>query len=207
MYKKNIKVRNLGLRNIQNVCASMYNFTIKRKVSTPDEIWLVQHYPVFTVGVSETRYRFLVPNNIPVVFSNRGGKITYHAPGQLIIYVLIDLVRRNFTVRKLITLMQNTIISTLKCFSINSYVLSNFPGIYVNNKKICSMGLRIKKGCSFHGMALNINMNLSPFEYINPCGNNFKMTQVVDLKPNLYFKIVQLILVKKIQKYFEHFRF
>ncbi|AAO26976.1 lipoate-protein ligase B [Buchnera aphidicola str. Bp (Baizongia pistaciae)] len=202
MYKKNIKIRNLGLRRIQDVCSSMNDFTITRKISTPDEIWLVQHYPVFTIGVSGTKHDVLVSNNIPIIFSNRGGKITYHAPGQLIIYVLINLFRRKLTVRRLILLMQNIIISTLKSFSIDSYILNNFPGVYVNNKKICSLGLRIRNGCSFHGMALNINMDLLPFEYINPCGNSFKMTQVIDIKPNLCFKIIKLMLMHKIREIF-----
>ncbi|XBC39963.1 MAG: lipoyl(octanoyl) transferase LipB [Buchnera aphidicola (Chaetogeoica yunlongensis)] len=202
MYIKSIKIRNLGLRSVQNVCSNMYNFTINRTNFTKDEVWLVQHYPVFTIGVQENKIKFLIENNIPVVFSNRGGKITYHAPGQLIMYFLINLSRRKITVRKLISCMYDTILSTLKYFSINSYLLNNFPGIYVNNKKICSIGLRIKNGCSFHGMSLNINMNLLPFRYIYACGNDFESTQIADIQPNLCFKTIQRVLIQKIKKNF-----
>ncbi|XBC37891.1 MAG: lipoyl(octanoyl) transferase LipB [Buchnera aphidicola (Meitanaphis microgallis)] len=200
--KFNIKVRNLGLRHIEMTSNSMQRFTITRNKFTLDEIWLVQHYPIFTFGVSEKICNWCIPKSIPIVFSNRGGKTTYHGPGQLLIYFLLDLVRRGMNVGQLIVLMQNVVLYTLKCLSIDAYVLNTFPGIYVNKKKICSFGLRIKKGCSFYGMALNVDMNLSPFNYINPCGNDIKMTQVIDIKPNLNFKIVQLVLINSIKKYF-----
>ncbi|XBC40980.1 MAG: lipoyl(octanoyl) transferase LipB [Buchnera aphidicola (Nurudea yanoniella)] len=197
-----VKIRNLGLRDINVVSNYMRNFTITRNKFSTDEVWLVQHYPIFTFGVSEHKYNWIVPQNISIIFSDRGGKTTYHGPGQLIAYFLIDLVRRKLTVKNFILLLQNIILSTLRHFSIYAYILNEFPGIYINNKKICSFGLRIKKGCSLYGIALNIDMDLSPFNYIYPCGNNFKMTQVIDIKPHLNFKIVQLVLIKNIKKYF-----
>ncbi|WP_261979195.1 lipoyl(octanoyl) transferase LipB [Buchnera aphidicola] len=200
--KLNVKIRNLGLRKIEMISNSMKDFTVMRNKYTLDEIWLVQHYPVFTYGVSEKEYNWFIPKRIPIIFINRGGKTTYHGPGQIVTYFLLDLIRRNINIKTLMLLMQNVVMSTLKCFSIHSYILEQFPGIYVNDKKICSFGLRIKKGCSLYGMSLNIDMDLSPFSYINPCGNNIKMTQIVDVKPNLNFRTVQLALMNNIKKYF-----
>lgn len=200
--KSNLKIRNLGLRHIKVISNYMKYFTITRNKFTLDEIWLVQHYPTFTFGISEKKCRWFIPKNIPILFSNRGGKTTYHGPGQLVVYFLLDLVRRKMKISQLILLMQKIILSTLQCFSIHACVSKKFPGIYVNDKKICSFGLRIKKGCSLYGMALNIDMNLSPFDYINPCGNNIKMTQVIDIKPSLSFRTVQSVLINNIKNIF-----
>ncbi|XBC39461.1 MAG: lipoyl(octanoyl) transferase LipB [Buchnera aphidicola (Nurudea shiraii)] len=201
--KFKVKIRNLGLRNINVVSNRMQEFTITRNKFSLDEVWLVQHYSVFTLGVSEKKYDWIVPRYIPVVFSNRGGKITYHGPGQLVVYFLIDLVRRKLKIKDFIMLLQKIVLSTLKYFSIDAYVLNKFPGIYVSNRKICSFGFKIIRGCSFYGIALNIDMDLSPFDYINPCGNNIKMTQIVDFQPHLNFKIVQSLLFNNIKKYFQ----
>ncbi|XBC38412.1 MAG: lipoyl(octanoyl) transferase LipB [Buchnera aphidicola (Floraphis choui)] len=200
--KCNIKIRNLGFRHIKPISNHMENFTIMRNRFVLDEIWLVQHYPIFTIGVSEKKHTWSIPKHIPIIFSNRGGKITYHGPGQLVVYFLLDLIRRKINISQLVLLIEKIVLSTLKCFSIRAYTMKKFPGIYVNNKKICSFGLRIKKGCSFHGMALNIDMDLSPFDYINPCGNNIKMTQIIDINPNINFRIIQLVLVNNIKKHF-----
>lgn len=203
LYNESLKFKNLGLRPIQFVLDSMLSFTEKRKDSTIDEIWLVQHYPVFTMGTKRTMQDFYIkPKDIPILFSNRGGRVTYHGPGQLLIYVLINLIRRKYSINKLLWLMHQVIILTLKQCSINAYVLRDLPGVYVNGKKICSLGLRIKNGCTFHGMALNIKMDLSPFNYINPCGTNFKMTQIIDIQPNFSFRVIQLILTNFIKKLF-----
>ncbi|ANF17034.1 octanoyltransferase [Buchnera aphidicola (Schlechtendalia chinensis)] len=203
--KVNIKIRNFGLRQFKIISHYMQHFTSIRNECMLDEIWLVQHYPVYTFGVNERKYSWKVPKNIPIIFSDRGGKTTYHGPGQIIVYFLLDLIRLKISISTLIYLIQETILSTLKYFSITAYVLKEFPGIYVDNKKICSFGLRIKKGCSFYGTSLNVDMDLSPFSYINPCGNNINVTQVIDIKPNLNFRLIQLVLINNIKKYFSMF--
>ncbi|MCJ7462327.1 MAG: lipoyl(octanoyl) transferase LipB [Candidatus Baumannia cicadellinicola] len=167
----------------------MQRFTERRKANTIDEIWLVQHPPVFTQGnASESEYLLLIPGDIPVVQSDRGGKITYHGPGQQVMYVMLDLRRRNLLVRDLITILEKTVITTLYKFAITTaYSKKDAPGVYVGDDKICSIGLRIRKGCSLHGLALNIAMDLSPFLLINPCGEvGLRMTQLSRLSPVVY---------------------
>ncbi|XBC44601.1 MAG: lipoyl(octanoyl) transferase LipB [Buchnera aphidicola (Schlechtendalia peitan)] len=200
--KYNFKIRNFGLRHIKTISNYMKYFTIRRNQFSKDEIWLVQHYPIYTFGISEKTYNWVIPKNIPIMFSDRGGKTTYHGPGQLVVYFLLDLMRFKMNINQFVSLIQKTVLSTLEYFSISGYILKNFPGIYVNNRKICSFGLRIKKGCSFYGIALNISMDLSPFDYINPCGNNIKMTQIIDVKPEINFRTVQLVLMNNIKRYF-----
>ncbi len=175
----------------------MYQFTKKRTVNTPDELWFMEHYPVFTQGQAGKKEHLLAPGNIPVIQSDRGGQITYHGPGQQIMYTLLDLKRNQISVRELITALEITVINTLSEFSITAYAQREAPGVYVKQKKICSLGLRIHKGCSFHGLALNINMDLTPFQRINPCGYaGMKMTQLNDLVPCSQIKDVEPLLIK-----------
>lgn len=160
----------------------MHTFTDERDENTCDEVWLVEHNPVFTQGQAGKEEHVLAAGDIPIVKSDRGGQVTYHGPGQLVAYVLINLRRKNTGVRELVTHIENTVVNTLYQFGIESAARPDAPGVYVNNKKICSLGLRIRKGCSFHGLALNVNMDLSPFLRINPCGYaGMEMIQLHDL--------------------------
>ncbi len=175
-------VKHLGRQDYQPVWQAMHDFTDSRDETTVDEVWLVEHNPVFTQGQAGKAEHILNPGNIPVIQSDRGGQVTYHGPGQLVVYFLIDLRRKNLGVRDLVTHIENIVINTLKSFDIESAARPDAPGVYVDNKKICSLGLRIRRGCSFHGLALNINMDLSPFLRINPCGyQGMEMVQVSQL--------------------------
>jgi len=148
----------------------MHDFTDSRTDATADEIWLVEHLPVFTQGQAGKAEHLLMTGDIPVIQSDRGGQVTYHGPGQQVMYVLLNLKRRKLGVRELVTLLEQTVVNTLAEFAIDAHPRADAPGVYVGEMKICSLGLRIRKGCSFHGLALNINMDLSPFQRINPCG-------------------------------------
>lgn len=175
-------VRQLGLRDWQPVSDAMHRFTDQRDSETPDEVWLVEHNPVFTQGQAGKAEHLLMPGDIPVVQSDRGGQVTYHGPGQQILYVMIDIRRRKLGVRQLVTVLEQTVIKTLADYSVTAYSRDDAPGVYVDGKKICSLGLRIRKGCSFHGLALNIDMDLGPFLRINPCGYaGMEMTRLADL--------------------------
>ncbi|AEO08067.1 lipoyl(octanoyl) transferase LipB [Buchnera aphidicola] len=204
MQKKIIFFRNLGIQNYLDIFQEMNNFTISRNINTFDEIWFVEHYPIFTQGVLTQKNNILYSSSIPIVNTDRGGKITYHGPGQQILYFLIDLVRRKISIRQFINIIQNIIIATLNYFSISAYTKQNMPGVYVNKKKICSLGLRIKKGSTLHGLALNVDMNLQPFEDIHPCGDkNIKMTQIKEFNKKITIKNVKNILIKQLSKYLE----
>lgn len=175
-------VKNLGRQDYEPVWKAMHTFTDERDENTCDEVWLVEHNPVFTQGQAGKEEHVLAAGDIPIVKSDRGGQVTYHGPGQLVAYVLINLRRKNIGVRELVTHIENTVINTLSHFNVESAARPDAPGVYVDNKKICSLGLRIRKGCSFHGLALNINMDLSPFLRINPCGYaGMEMIQLYDL--------------------------
>lgn len=175
-------IRRLGRQDYLPVWQAMHQFTDQRDEQTADEIWLVEHHPVFTQGQTGKAEHLLNPGNIPIVQSDRGGQVTYHGPGQLVAYVLINLRRKKLGVRELVTHIEQLVIDTLKTYHIDSAARPDAPGVYVDGKKICSLGLRIRKGCSFHGLALNVNMDLSPFLRINPCGyQGMEMVQVCDL--------------------------
>ncbi|WP_122035779.1 lipoyl(octanoyl) transferase LipB [Aliivibrio sp. EL58] len=179
---KRLVVKNLGRQDYEPVWKAMHTFTDERDENTCDEVWLVEHNPVFTQGQAGKEEHVLAAGDIPIVKSDRGGQVTYHGPGQLVAYVLINLRRKNTGVRELVTHIENTVVNTLHQFGIESAARPDAPGVYVNNKKICSLGLRIRKGCSFHGLALNVNMDLSPFLRINPCGYaGMEMIQLHDL--------------------------
>jgi lipoyl(octanoyl) transferase len=157
-------------------------FTDKRTPETPDEIWLIEHNPVYTLGQAGKLEHILNPGNIPIEKTDRGGQVTYHGPGQLIIYPLLNLRRLKLGIRELVTLLENTIIHLLATYGINAEAKKEAPGVYVNSAKIASIGLRIRKGYCYHGLAFNVSMDLSPFAGINPCGmRQLTITQLSDL--------------------------
>ncbi|WP_276640248.1 lipoyl(octanoyl) transferase LipB [Siccibacter turicensis] len=197
MLQDKILIRHLGLQPYEPVSQAMHDFTDTRDEQTADEIWLVEHYPVFTQGQAGKAEHVLAAGDIPVVQSDRGGQVTYHGPGQQVMYVLLNLKRRRLGVRELVTVLENTVVNTLAEWGIDAYARADAPGVYVNGQKICSLGLRIRKGCSFHGLALNIAMDLSPFQRINPCGYaGMQMVQVSDLHPDATVDSVQPLLVQ-----------
>lgn len=182
---ESLVIRQLGLQPYEQVSRAMHRFTDKRNAASADEIWLVQHPQVFTQGQAGKAKHLLQPGTIPVIQSDRGGQVTFHGPGQQVMYVLLDLRRRRLGVRELVTLLEQTVIATLARFAISAQARTDAPGVYVGADKICSLGLRIRKGCAFHGLALNVAMDLSPFLRINPCGYaGLHMTQVSDLSPS-----------------------
>ncbi|MDT3411298.1 lipoyl(octanoyl) transferase LipB [Kosakonia cowanii] len=197
MSQDTILIRNLGLQPYAPVSQEMHDFTDRRDDDTPDEIWLVEHPPVFTQGQAGKAEHVLAAGDIPVIQSDRGGQVTYHGPGQQVMYVLINLKRRKIGVRELVTLLENTVIDTLAQLDIVANARPDAPGVYVDGKKICSLGLRIRKGCSFHGLALNIDMDLAPFMRINPCGYaGMEMTQVSKLVENASMDKIRTILIQ-----------
>lgn len=175
-----IEIKKLGLQDYQSTWQAMQDFTAQRHVDTPDQIWLVEHPPVYTQGLNgQPEHIQQSLGDIPLVQSDRGGQITYHAPGQLIVYTLIDLKRRQLGVRALVSLLEQACIDQLAELGISAQSRKDAPGIYVNSQKIASLGLKIKRQCSYHGLALNVNMDLSPFQRITPCGlSGMQMTQV-----------------------------
>lgn len=203
MSQNTLLIRNLGLQPYESVSTAMHDFTYHRDESTPDEIWLVEHPAVFTQGQAGKAEHILLSGDIPVIQSDRGGQVTYHGPGQQIVYLLLNLKRRKLGVRELVTVLEQTVVNTLAEFSITAYPRAEAPGVYVDGRKICSLGLRIRQGCSFHGLALNINMDLSPFLSINPCGYaGMEMTQVshfvenitpADVQPRLVANLIALL--------------
>ena len=162
---------------------NMQNFTKNRDGKTKNEIWLVQHSPVFTLGLAGLESHILFNNHsIPIVRCDRGGQVTYHADGQIVAYVLIDLKREQINTRQLVSSLENSVITHLKKYKINANSDKNAPGVYVAQKKIASIGLRIKNNCSYHGISYNIDMDLTPFKYINVCGyQNLEVTQLKDI--------------------------
>jgi lipoyl(octanoyl) transferase len=193
-----IQIRQLGLQPYEPISQAMHDFTDTRDETTADEIWLVEHERVFTQGQAGKAEHVLVPGDIPVIQSDRGGQVTYHGPGQQVMYVLLNLKRRKLGVRELVTILEQTVVNTLAELQIEAYPRADAPGVYVDGRKICSLGLRIRKGCSFHGLALNIDMDLSPFLRINPCGYaGLEMTQVSSLRAGTALEDVQPLLINK----------
>jgi lipoyl(octanoyl) transferase len=178
-----IIINNLGLQDYTTVWQAMQDFTVQRDADTPDELWIVEHPPVYTLGLNGKREHLLLnTGDIPVIHSDRGGQITYHAPGQVIIYTLLDIKRRNINIRQLVSLLEQTMIDTLAYYGIVAFAKADAPGVYVKGKKIGSIGIRIKQHCSYHGLSFNNAMDLTPFNFINPCGfKDLKVTQLADL--------------------------
>lgn len=163
-------IRQLGLQDYSRIWQAMQQFTDLRDSNTPDEIWLLEHPPVFTQGQAGKAEHLLFPGDIPVVQVDRGGQVTYHGPGQLVAYVLLDIKRRNLGVRQLVSMLENILIELLRRYDIGAEARPDAPGVYVAGAKIASLGLRVRKGCTFHGLALNVQMDMEPFSRINPCG-------------------------------------
>lgn len=174
-------VRHLGVVEYLPTLEAMRTLTAERDDATPDEIWLLQHPQVFTQGQAGKPEHLLAPGDIPVIQVERGGQVTYHGPGQLVAYLLLDLRRLGFGVRELVTAMEQTLVDVLASYGVEAAPKSDAPGVYVKGDKIASLGLRVRRGCSFHGLALNVDMDMRPFQRINPCGYaGLKMTQLRD---------------------------
>lgn len=172
-------VRNLGLVDYQPTLDAMRSLTAERDAATPDEIWLLQHPPVFTQGQAGKAEHVLAAGDIPVIQVERGGQVTYHGPGQLVGYLMIDLRRRGLGVRELVTAMEESLVELLAGYGVDAAPKPDAPGVYVDGAKIASLGLRVRRGCSFHGLALNVDMDMEPFGRINPCGySGLRMTQL-----------------------------
>ncbi|MSP86605.1 MAG: lipoyl(octanoyl) transferase LipB [Methylotenera sp.] len=177
-----IKIRHLGLTGFEETWHAMQQFTASRSAETADELWLTEHAPVYTLGLNRKHVRIPNHTDIPLVLTDRGGKITYHGPGQLILYVLLDLNRHQLNVRTLVTMLENSVIKFLAEYGVHAMAKANAPGVYVDDAKIAALGLRIKNNYCYHGLSLNINMDLKPFETIDPCGYvGLKVTQTKDL--------------------------
>jgi lipoyl(octanoyl) transferase len=174
-------VKNLGLQDYQDILAKMQAFTAIRDDKTPDELWIVQFDSIFTTGISKQDKYPNEINNIPVIKTDRGGQITYHGKGQIVIYLLLDLARLKIGVKKLVNLIEDSIILLLKNLDISAYRRENMPGVYVNNKKIASLGLKVKAGKTYHGLSLNTQMDLLPFNLVDTCGyQNLGVCQISD---------------------------
>ena len=179
-------VRRLGLQDYTPVWRAMANYSDQRDDTSDDEIWLVEHPPVFTQGQAGRAEHVLMPGDIPVIQVDRGGQVTHHAPGQLVAYPLIDIRRRGLGVRQLVSRTENAIIETLAEISIVAYAKPDAPGVYVGQSKVASLGFRIRKGRSFHGLSLNVDMDLDGFRRINPCGYaGLEMVRTVDLSEDV----------------------
>lgn len=177
-------VRHLGIQPYLPIWQAMQQFTDQRTAQTADEIWILQHFPVFTLGLNGWAEFIYDAGDIPVIPVDRGGQVTYHGPGQLVVYLLIDLKRRGLGIRALISLLETTIIQTLQTFDITGYAKAEAPGVYVAGAKIAAVGLRVRRGCSYHGLSFNIDMDLSPFTRIAPCGYpQLEVTQLKALQP------------------------
>jgi lipoyl(octanoyl) transferase len=175
-------IRELGLKPLPDVWASMQKFTAERTAETADEIWFVEHPPVFTLGLRADRAHLLAPGDIPVVQIDRGGQVTYHGPGQMVAYVLLDLGRLRLNIRGLVQALENAVIDTVAGYGVSAVGRRDAPGVYVDGKKLAAVGLRVRRNCSYHGLALNVAMDLSPYARINPCGYaDLRPTQLVDL--------------------------
>ena len=174
-----VVVRTLGMQDYEPLWRGMQQFTESRSPLSPDEIWFTEHPPIFTLGLNANRDHLLAPGEIPVIQVDRGGQVTYHGPGQLMIYPLIDLKRASLGVRDLVTALEQSVIDLVAEHGIAAASRKDAPGVYVEGKKIASVGLRVRRGASYHGMALNIDVDLEPFSRINPCG--FSDLEVIDL--------------------------
>ncbi len=176
---REVAVRDLGQQTYEPVWHAMRQFTNCRDAATRDEIWFTEHLPVFTLGVNASREHLLAPGDIPVIQIDRGGQVTYHGPGQLMIYPLIDIRRAGIGIRDLVTALEQSVVDLARDYGIDAASREDAPGVYVSGAKLASVGLRIRRGASFHGMALNVDVDLEPFSRINPCG--FRDLEVTDL--------------------------
>jgi len=177
--RRAIGIRSLGKKEYEPLWREMQNFTNSRDSNTADEIWFTEHPPVFTLGLNASREHLLTPGDIPVIQIDRGGQVTYHGPGQLMIYALVDLKRAHLGIRDLVTALEQSVVGLAAAYGIDAESRPDAPGVYVAGTKIASVGLRIRRWCSYHGMALNVDMDLEPYTRINPCG--YAGLEVTDL--------------------------
>jgi len=175
-----VLIRELGFRPLPDVWAEMQAFTAERAADTLDEIWFVEHPPVYTLGMRADRRHLLASGDIPVVQIDRGGQVTYHGPGQLVVYVLLDLRRLRFNPRTLVQALESAVIDTVAGYGVTAVARRDAPGIYVDGRKLGAIGLRVRRHCSYHGLAVNVAMDLEPFAGINPCG--YEALEVTDLR-------------------------
>ena len=195
-----ILISNLGIQHYAQTLSDMQKFVAERTEHDEDQIWLVQHPPVYTQGTGCDAIT-LLPSKIPVVKSDRGGQITYHAPGQVIIYLLLNLKRFGLGVKSLVVLLEQVCIDVLADLGIQAERQAGAPGVYVGKRKIAALGLRIKRGCSYHGLSMNVAMDLAPFANIHPCGyEGLQVTQVIDCRPDVACEDIERRLVKKLQE-------
>ncbi len=181
-----VQIKRLGLQDYETVWQQMQDFNQARDAESNDEIWLVEHPPVYTLGLNAKREHLLNISDIAVVETDRGGQVTYHGPGQLVLYVLLDLQRLDIGVRKIVTLLEQAMITTLAQFGVSAQAKADAPGVYVAEKKIGSVGLRVKRGCCYHGLSFNNNIDLTPFKGINTFGYPaLEVTQLADLNINI----------------------
>lgn len=198
---ENLTFKSLGLRDYGGVWQSMKSHI--REEDFKNEIWFLEHTPVFTLGTAADQKHILNAKGIPVIQSDRGGEVTYHGPGQLVIYFMIDVKKSKLGPKILVKTLQEFTKSLLKEYSIDSEFIDGAPGVYVNEKKIASIGLRISKGKTYHGISINVDMNLAPFSYINPCGyEGLKVTQIKDLNNKANIKDVERLAIKLLEPIF-----
>ena len=200
MNSDTVIVRYLDRQDYQTCWQAMQQFTQHRDESTLDEIWVLEHSPVFTQGQNGKPEHLLCPGDIPIVKVDRGGQVTYHGPGQLVAYTLIDIKRKKLSIRALVTFLEKSIIELLTELGISAFAKPDAPGVYIDQSKICSVGLRIRRGCSYHGLAFNVAMDLEPFSRINPCGfSQLQMTQLsafhaIDDLANIKIKLIKYLI-------------
>jgi lipoyl(octanoyl) transferase len=197
-------IHDKGIQQYSSIWEEMKQFTQMRQDETEDELWLLEHFPVYTQGQAGKAEHILNHNEIPIIQSDRGGQVTYHGPGQLVGYTLLDLRRRKIGIRTLVCNLEELIIELLKQFGITAQVKCGAPGVYVQDAKIASVGLRVKNSCTYHGIALNVDMDLNPFNDINPCGfNQLKMAQMKDFIPEIDFYTVKYEFTRIFLNYFK----
>lgn len=202
---KKLIIRHLGLCEYSVIYQRMQQFTLQRTEADADEIWLLEHLPVFTQGLAGKAEHILNPLNIPLVQTDRGGQVTYHGPGQLVAYTLFNLQRHQIHIRELVTRLEKSMIQLLAVYQIAAHSKPDAPGVYIQGAKIGSIGLRVKNDCAYHGLALNIAMDLTPFQQINPCGfSGLKITQMKDFVADVKLAEVASGLIEAIQSLF-HF--
>jgi len=195
-------VRTLGLCDYSAIFNQMQQFSAQRDINTRDEIWLLQHPPVYTLGRNGKREHILNPHGIPVLQVDRGGQVTYHGPGQWVAYVLFDVRRAGWGVRQLVSAMEHAVIALLAELAIEGHARPDAPGVYVNGDKIASLGLRVKNGKSYHGLSLNVDMDLTPFDGINPCGMaGLGVTQIVQFSPSVNMDEVGQQIIKQLRRH------
>ena len=177
-----LAVQHLGVADYESTWRAMQDFTAARAADTADELWFLEHPPVYTLGRNGKQEHLIDPGDIPVIPVDRGGQVTYHGPGQLVVYTLLDLARRRLGVQSLVHLLEQAVIDLLADYVVPAHRRDKAPGVYVDGRKIAALGLRVRQGRSFHGLSLNVNMDLEPFTRINPCGiSDLKVTQLADL--------------------------